>query len=235
MPIDLTNPVVTPSLEAMLWDMDGTLVDTEPIWVQCEEELMAEFGYQWSEDDASHCIGGPMERVQLYLKEKSRSDYDPRWFGNRLVEMMLERLEDGAVLRPGALELIEAARDSGVRLALVSASRRPIVDAVLKGLPFGFDLSISADDVEISKPNPEGYVRAAGRLASTIHSCVVIEDSAVGIRSGLDSGAMVIGVTPDSFDHDNFLRVAELSEISFSRLRMVHKEWVDRVLINGDK
>ena len=176
-----------------------------------------------------------MERVQLYLKEKSRSDHDPHWFGNRLVEMMLERLEIGAVLKPGAFELIESARDSGVRLALVSASRRPIVDAVLKGLPFGFDLSISADDVKISKPNPEGYVQAAGRLASTIHSCVVIEDSAVGIRSGLDSGAMVIGVTPDSFDHDNFLRVAELSEISFSRLRMVHQEWVDRVLINGDK
>lgn len=224
---------VTPSLEALLWDMDGTLVDTEPMWVKCEEDLMADFGYQWSESDALHCIGGPMERVQLYLREKSGSDLDPAWFGDRLIEMMLEKLKHGALLRPGALELAQEAINSGLRLALVSASRRPIVDAVLEGLPFTFDLSISASEVENSKPHPEGYLRAASELASTVHSCVVIEDSTVGITSGLASGALVIGVTPERFNHDNFHRVEELSELDLPALKDLHFSWVDKALNKG--
>lgn len=228
MRIEISDRVSTPSLEAILWDMDGTLVDTEPMWVKCEEELMHEFGYRWSEQDALHCIGGPMERVQLYLKEKSGSDRDPGWFGDRLIEMMLAKLEAGAILRPGALELVDAARKSGVRLALVSASRRPIVDAVLRGLPFEFDISISASEVVRSKPHPEGYLRAANDLASSIQSCVVIEDSSVGITSGLESGAMVIGVTHQSFEHVNFFGVPNLSKMSWPELNSLHKSWITK-------
>lgn len=221
-------------LEALLWDMDGTLVDTEPMWVKCEEELMAEFGYQWSEHDALHCIGGPMERVQLYLKEKSKSDLDPSWFGDQLIEMMLSKLKSGAMIRPGALELVNEAIESGLRLALVSASRRPIVDAVLEGLPFSFDLSISASEVERSKPHPEGYLRAASEIATSIHSCVVIEDSSVGITSGLESGALVIGVTPQTFDHDNFHGVLDLSSVNLASLQSLHQSWFHRTLAEAE-
>lgn len=229
----MVRPILTPALEAMLWDMDGTLVDTEPLWVKCEEELMSDFGYQWSEQDALHCIGGPMERVQLYLKEKSGSDRDPTWFGDQLVAMMLTKLETGAVIRPGVPELIESSLKAGVKIALVSASRRPVVDAVLRGLSFKFDISISATEVEHSKPHPEGYLKAAHQLASTIQSCVVIEDSTVGITSGLASGAMVVGVTAQSFDHENFFGVHELSELSWSDLRTLHQDWIGRVMLSG--
>lgn len=217
-------------LEAILWDMDGTLVDTEPMWVKCEEDLMRTFGYDWSEADALHCIGGPMERVQLYLKEKSRSDRDPAWFGETLVEMMLERLSAGATLRPGVLQLMSTAQDAGVKMALVSASRRPIVDAVLQGLPFEFDLTISANEVTRSKPDPEGYIQASTTLASAVHRCIVIEDSRVGITSGLASGAMVVGLTHESFDHENFHGFPDLSEMSLPFLLETHREWTLRTL-----
>lgn len=217
-------------LEAILWDMDGTLVDTEPMWVKCEEELMRTFGYEWSEADALHCIGGPMERVQLYLKEKSRSDRDPSWFGETLVEMMLERLSHGAILRPGVQDLISAAQSSGVKIALVSASQRPIVDAVVKSLPFEFDLTISANEVKRSKPDPEGYIQASVVLSSAIQSCIVIEDSKVGIASGLSSGAMVVGLTDEIFDHENFHGFPDLSEVSLPLLIDTHRNWTLRRL-----
>jgi HAD superfamily hydrolase (TIGR01509 family) len=226
---ETVEPIRITPLEALLWDMDGTLVDTEPMWVRCEEELMTEFGYQWSERDALHCIGGPMERVQLYLKEKSKSDLEPAWFGDQLIKMMLEKIERfGAPLQPGALDLITAAKEAELALALVSASRRSIVDAVVASLPFTFDLAISASDVERSKPHPEGYLRAASELSSAMESCVIIEDSSVGITSGLESGAMVIGLTSDIFHHENFHGVANLHQVPLKEIRQIHQEWLMR-------
>jgi len=216
-------------LEALLWDMDGTLVDTEPLWVECERDLMAGFGYEWSEEDALHCIGGPMERVEIYLKEKSKSNRDPSWFGQNLVEMMLERLAKGAPLRPGVDELFSASREAGLRMALVSASRRAVVDAVLSSLPFRFDFSVSATEVTRSKPDPEGYLIASRQISTSISSCVVIEDSKVGITSGLASGAMVIGVTHESFDHESFHGVSDLRTLPLETLRSHHTDWVHRV------
>jgi HAD superfamily hydrolase (TIGR01509 family) len=230
-PIRSSSSAKTVSLEALLWDMDGTLVDTEPLWVDCEKELMAQFGYQWSEEDALHCIGGPMERVELYLKEKSRSDHDPSWFGETLVSMMLERLREGAPLRPGVEDLVNASRQAGMQLALVSASRRAVVDAVLSSLPFDFDFSISASEVQNSKPDPESYLVAAKELASSISSCVVIEDSKVGITAGLASGAMVIGVTQEIFEHESFHGFPDLSLLPFESLLSHHSDWVSRVVL----
>ena len=217
-------------LKALLWDMDGTLVDTEPVWVDCERELMARFGYQWSHEDARYCIGGPMERVEIYLKEKSKSEFPASWFGTILIEMMLERLTEGAPLRPGVLELINSAQEANLRLALVSASKREVVDAVLSSLPFQFDFSISASEVANSKPHPESYLVASRRLSSEIASCVVLEDSSVGISSGLASGAMVIGVTEERYEHENFHGVADLRLLPLEELRSRHSDWVGRTI-----
>lgn len=234
MPID-SSAVKKTSVAALLWDMDGTLVDTEPLWVECEADLMRGFGYEWGEADAMHCIGGPMERVERYLKEKSGSDLDASWFGNQLVEMMLARLAStsGEILRPGALSLVEEAKTLGLKLALVSASRRPIVDAVLSSLPFTFDLSISASEVSRSKPDPEGYVKASELLGAAIHSCVVIEDSSVGIQSGLASGALVVGVTEMEFDHHNFHGVLDLRDLPLPRLMDLHHAWLSQRMLPG--
>jgi tRNA (adenine57-N1/adenine58-N1)-methyltransferase len=119
MPID--------DLSALLWDMDGTLVDTEPLWVECEADLMRQFGYEWGEDDARYCIGGPMEKVERYMSEKSESNHPQSWFGNQLISMMLERLNKGVPLMPGVNEILSEARALGLKLALVSASRREVV------------------------------------------------------------------------------------------------------------
>ena len=221
------------SLKAILWDMDGTLVDTEPMWIQCEADLMSDFGYVWGDEDAHFCIGGPMEKVQRYMALKSGSDIDPSWFGNRLVEMMLERMESGVELKDGVLDLLHDARNHGLKQAIVSASRRPIVDAVIAGLGFPFDHSISATEVSISKPHPEGYVKAASYFAVDIESCVIFEDSSTGIRSGLDSGALTLGLTEQVFDHSNFIRIGDLKGLEFAELLMMHRDWREGVEKSG--
>lgn len=213
-------------LQAILWDMDGTLVDTEPMWIQCEAELMSEFGYTWSDEDSHFCIGGPMEKVQNYMAEKSGSEIEPQWFGNRLVEMMLKRMRDGVEVKSGVLDLLHEARSSGLKQAIVSASRRPIVDAVMTGLGFPFDHSISASEVTISKPHPESYLRAASFFEIDIEGCVVFEDSLTGIRSGLDSGALTLGLTEHEFDHANYIRLGDLSGFGFPELVSTHRDWI---------
>lgn len=215
----------TEGLSALLWDMDGTLVDTEPLWVECEAELMRQFGYEWSEEDARYCIGGPMEKVERYMLEKSRSDRDSSWFGDQLISMMLLRLRSGIQLMPGVHELIDAAREHDVKLALVSASRREIVDAVLEGIVIDFDFSISASEVERSKPDPEGYITAATRLETGLDRCVIFEDSPVGIRSGVASGALTLGVGSETIDHRNFISVGSLHGKELHEIVNLHTQW----------
>lgn len=219
-------PIESSDLHAILWDMDGTLVDTEPLWIACEAELMADFGYTWSDEDSHFCIGGPMEKVQRYMAEKSRSDIEPSWFGNRLVEMMLNRMQNKIVLKEGVLDLLDQARANGVKQAIVSASRRPVVDAVISGLGFPFDHSVSASEVSISKPHPEGYLVAASYLQVAIENCVIFEDSVTGIRSGLDSGALTLGLTDQDFEHSNFLRIGDLRSFGFTDLITTHRKWL---------
>ena len=217
MPID--------NLSALLWDMDGTLVDTEPLWVECEADLMRRFDYEWGEEDARFCIGGPMEKVERYMCEKSGSDLPLSWFGDQLVAMMLLRLRSGIGLMPGVSELISEARGLGVKMALVSASRREIVDAVLEGIGIEFDISISASDVERSKPDPEGYMTAAMRLETGLDRCVIFEDSPVGIMSGIASGALTIGVSQEVVEHRNFISLGSLNGRSLAEIVRLHQGW----------
>lgn len=217
MPID--------DLAALLWDMDGTLVDTEPLWVECEAELMKQFGYEWGVDDARYCIGGPMEKVERYMSEKSGSELPQSWFGDSLISMMLGRLQSGIPLIPGAGEIFHEARSLGLKLALVSASRREIVDAVIKGIGLDFDYSISASEVENSKPDPEGYLTAALRLEAELAQCVIFEDSPVGLRAGVESGALTLGVGEEKIEHRNFISLGSLHGRSISEIRNLHSNW----------
>jgi len=222
MPIETSGT----TLSAILWDMDGTLVDTEPVWVQCERELMADFDYAWNEADAAFCIGGPMEKVEQYMYEKSGRRENPSWFGERLVEMMLERLTSDVIVKPGVRSMIDESSRAGVKQALVSASRRAIVDAVVRGIGISFDFVVSASEVARSKPHPEGYLTSAARLGIPIHECVVFEDSPVGILAGVESGTLTLGLSEVEIEHQNFRRIGTLLDFSYEDLTLVHRDWV---------
>jgi beta-phosphoglucomutase-like phosphatase (HAD superfamily) len=194
------------SLRALLWDLDGTLLDTEHLWLQAETDVMALHGYVWSESDQRHCLGGPIERVTRYMSECTVEGTPPHVLAAELLDAMEHylRTHDHA-WRPGAVALIQQARSAAMGLALVTASHRRLLDALdvtlehnlahaLGGGSPVFSVTVAGDEVHATKPDPTPYLEAALRLGVDITECVVIEDSPTGVRSGLASGAFVIAV-----------------------------------------
>jgi len=182
-------------LEAVLFDMDGTLINSEPYWLIAERALMARYGHTWTDEDQAHCIGGPLPKVGAYMSALAHGAEAPTFFEEELVRLVADQFANGLEFMPGAQELVHDLVATGVPMALVSASPRLLVDSALALLPTGtFITSISSQDVSISKPNPESYLKAASHLEVQISNCLVLEDSKTGIDAGLASGAVVIGI-----------------------------------------
>jgi HAD superfamily hydrolase (TIGR01509 family) len=184
-------------MEAVLWDMDGVLVDSEPLWTLAEVELAAELGGTWSADIKAAVVGTRLEvAVPTILRFFGAPDTPAQvaqtsaWLLDRMVELFRQSLP----VMPGAAELLAALHAEGVRTALVSSSYRVLVDAVLaQGIgPFG--LSIAGDEVVHGKPHPEPYLTAAERLGADPARCVVIEDSPSGVTAGEAAGCAVLAV-----------------------------------------
>lgn len=181
--------------EAVLWDMDGTLIDSEPIWIEEEFALMRSIGVDWTEDDAKHCLGGPMRRVDDYMRARSGMNFEPLELANRLIDRMIIRLSKGVRFTNGAERLLQDMHGLGLPLALVSASTRKIMDAALSSIGHHyFSFTCSSDDVEFTKPHPEGYLKAAQTLGVSIERTLIIEDSMTGMRAAIDSGGFVLGL-----------------------------------------
>lgn len=175
--------------------MDGLLVDTEPTWFAAETRLLAEFGYELGSEHAEQLLGKPIEYSAAYLREVSGLDLDPATLQERLNTRMAKLLSEGVPWRPGASELLGALVAAGVRCALVSASHRVVVDAVLASLAEDrFAFTVAHDDVTMTKPDPEPYLLAARRMGVEPGDCVVFEDSPTGVRSAEAAGCRVIAV-----------------------------------------
>ena len=185
-----------PHFEAVLWDMDGTLFDSEKYWLEAEVELMQRFGVVWTEHDQSICLGGPMARVERYMAERANFANPPEYFGNELRQLMVTKFSQPLDFAAGAFDLLEQLRALRIPMGLVTASSRALVDAALHTIPEGtFGVVISGDDVKIGKPSPEGYLSAASKLGVDITQSIILEDSFVGTSAALASGATVIGIS----------------------------------------
>ncbi len=148
--------------KAVLWDMDGTLVDSEPIWIGEERRIMESLGASWSDEDALYCIGGPMARVDAYmlskLPESKRGEFGEYALTKMLLESMVERFKQSVPFAPGARNLIEQMNEAGIPMALVTASSRAIMEGALASIgKHFFKTTVSDSDVERSKPDPQGY------------------------------------------------------------------------------
>ena len=183
---------------AVLWDFDGTLADTEPLWIQGEFALVESLGGTWSYEHAEYMVGNSLLDSAAYILQViGREDLSPAWVVDELVTHVVEALAEQPIpWRPGALELLAELNGHGVPCALVSASYRVILDAALRRLPSGggFAESVAGDEVSVGKPHPEPYLEAARRLGVRAEDCIVIEDSANGAASGNASGAVVLAV-----------------------------------------
>lgn len=182
------------NFEAILFDMDGLTFNSEPQWLEAETELSATYGYQWTIEDQAHCLGGPLSKVGQYMAELTRAEDGP-FFHRKIVEIMTQKVSNKVSYMPGAKELISTLQISGIPLALVSASPRVIVDAALSHFSeIPFKITISSDEVSRTKPDPEGYLKAAALLGVNIRECLILEDSLTGVTAARASGARVIAV-----------------------------------------
>jgi HAD superfamily hydrolase (TIGR01509 family) len=214
-------------LAAVLWDMDGTLVDTEPYWMEAEQALVAEHGGTWSQEDAHALIGNALMVSAEYLRRHGGVDLEPAVIVERLLAHVVARVHEHIPCRPGARELLTELGRRGVPCALVTMSWTSLADAVLCRLPQGaFEVVVTGDAVRRGKPHPEPYLLAAERLGADPAFCVAIEDSLPGLASAEAAGAVTVGVPhlvpiPEAAGR---LVVDSLTEVDVDRLSRLLQE-----------
>jgi HAD superfamily hydrolase (TIGR01509 family) len=183
------------ALQAVLWDMDGTLVDTEPVWIAAEYELAKEHGATWSQEHALNLVGQDLLTSGRYIRDHMRLPMRPEQVVAALLDRVVEAVREGVEYRPGAVQLLAEQRREGVPAALVTMSYRRLAEAVVGSLPDGtFAAVVVGDEVANGKPHPEPYLTAAGLLGADPACCVAIEDSATGAASAQAAGCHVLGV-----------------------------------------
>lgn len=187
------------ALRAALWDMDGTLVDTEPYWISAEIELVTAHGGHWDTHKAQNLVGSALADSAIVLqaagvKLSVREIID--FLSNRVIEGIRKELP----WRPGAQELLRELHQQGLRCVLVTMSEGPLATEVLAALPEPyFEFMVTGDQVANGKPHPEPYLTAVERLRETdpelsVAHCIAFEDSIPGVASAMAAEVATIGI-----------------------------------------
>ena len=175
--------------------MDGTLVDTEPYWIEAEYALVEEHGGTWSQAHALNLVGNDLLVSGEYIRQHGGVDLPPEAIVDRLLDEVITRIQERVPWRPGAVELLAHLQASGVPCALVTMSYERFVAPVLAALPEGsFAAVVTGDAVTVGKPHPEPYLTAAALLGVDPGECLAIEDSNTGAKSAEAAGCTVLVV-----------------------------------------
>ena len=185
-------------MPAVLFDMDGLLVDSEPLWTIGEIELAQHLGGTWSDELKTAVIGTRLDTaiatiLEWYDAPRGPAEVADARAGRRV--RMEELYHSELPVMPGAIELVDAVRRAGVPTALVSSSYRVLVDAALDTLGRDrFDVTVAGDEVGAGKPDPEPYLAACERLGVKPADAVVLEDAISGVRSAEAAGCVAVAV-----------------------------------------
>jgi HAD superfamily hydrolase (TIGR01509 family) len=217
--------VAAGDLQAVLFDMDGTLVDSEKVWDVGLRELASRYGGELSAPARARMVGTSMaESMAILHADLDQPWRDPldsvTWLERRVLDLFAE----GLVWRPGARRLLAEVRAAGVPTALVTSTGRDLVDVALATIGAdNFDAVVCGDEVDETKPHPEPYRTAARLLDVELTACVAIEDSPTGIASALAAGCAVVAVPSevDLSDVDGVTVVASLDELDLATLRRI--------------
>ena len=189
----MTNNASFPA--AILFDHDGTLVDTEPVWAAAKVALAAEFGGTWTEQDTLGCLGLSMKFTLDRLRERG-VDLPDEQINERLVAKVREALAHQQVeFLPGIERFLTQVRDAQIPAAIVTNATTSIAQRTADAAPEGtFSVIIGNDETTHPKPDPQPYLLAAQRLGVEPSRCVAVEDSPSGVRSATAAGMKVIVV-----------------------------------------
>ncbi|MCL2825598.1 MAG: HAD family phosphatase [Polyangiaceae bacterium] len=180
---------------ALIFDLDGLLVDSEPIWFEVEGKFLADLGHVWTRERADACMGQGTPNTLGIWKEQFGVNIDVERDTETIIDRMLDRAADMA-LRKGALNLLEKAKEANCPMAVASSSPKRLISGVLaaKGIDQYFKVVVSGQEVPRSKPAPDVFLRAAELLGISVDMCVVLEDTLAGTRAGIAAGARVLAV-----------------------------------------
>jgi HAD superfamily hydrolase (TIGR01509 family) len=182
-------------LQAVMFDMDGLLVDSEPLWFEAEAAIMTRMGGSWGPADQQHLIGGSLARSTAYMQGKAAQPVPQEVIGHWLTAGMADLVRArGLQMKPGAPELLAEVAEAGLPYALVTSAEPEIMAAALDSIGIRFPVTVCAADVARGKPDPEPYLQAAARLGVAPGRCVALEDSPTGIRSAHAAGLTVVAV-----------------------------------------
>lgn len=217
--------------QAVLWDYDGTLLDTEMLWIAVEIEIMAEHQVVWTFDDGMTLVGTPQDYSTAALLSAAEAQNKPLpMSGAELYAQMhtrvTQRIEASELpWIPGVQNLLYEFLARGLPMAIVSASPLNVLRAGIERMPAdAFPVVVCGDDVKQGKPDPEGYLLAASRLGIDPEQCLVLEDSIPGTLAGQAAGACVISLgQPDPAI--DLPRISRLSSFTGLNLDRVTKIW----------
>ncbi|MCW2859745.1 MAG: HAD-superfamily hydrolase, subfamily variant 3 [Actinoallomurus sp.] len=209
-------------LQAVLFDMDGLLVDSERLWYETEAEVMAGLGATWGPEHQESLVGGSIDRTVAYMLALTGPVEAPGEVARRLLDGMAERLRANVPMMPGAKELLDEVREAGVPSALVSSTHRNLMEYALDGI--GRDrltTTVAGDEVAHTKPHPEPYLTAARLLDADPRQCVALEDSPNGTASATAAGCHVVAVPSvvPIADAPGRTVVTSLLDVDLARLR----------------
>jgi HAD superfamily hydrolase (TIGR01509 family) len=213
--------VRTMPLDAVLFDLDGLLVDTEPQWFQAETTVVAALGGTWGKRHQEALLGSNLEFAAEYMIRHTGSERTTAQVVEMLRVAMSSELAGGVTLRPGAADLVTSLVDHGVPLGIVTSSVREHLQVVLGFLPAdAFRVTVTADDVANLKPHPEPYLLAMQLLQVSAARTVVLEDSPAGVVSGETAGCRVVAVPSvvDIEPRDGRHVVASLEDVDVATL-----------------
>ena len=186
---------MTHSVDAVIFDLDGVLVDSEHVWDAVREELACERGGRWHDRAQADMMGMSSTEWSRYMHDVIGLPEPPQQIDAEVVRRMRERYAQELPLVDGGVDAVRRLA-ADFRLGLASSSNRPLIDAVLEqaGIAGLFKATVSSEEVERGKPAPDVYLEAARRLGVAPERCVAIEDSANGIRSAKAAGMRVVAI-----------------------------------------
>jgi HAD superfamily hydrolase (TIGR01509 family) len=181
-------------LQAVLWDMDGTLVDTEPYWLAAQSEIARQHGLNWTTQDAHATVGQAMPVTATILQERGLA-LSTEEIINDLLELVVAKLEGGIPWLPGAERILAELAAARIPSALVTMAFSPVAARVASAAPIGtFHAVVAGDAVPQGKPHPAPYLAAAELLNVQPSHCVAVEDSVSGTTSAQAAGMEVVVV-----------------------------------------
>jgi HAD superfamily hydrolase (TIGR01509 family) len=192
---DVVFPDPDKSAAAVLFDLDGLLVDSEPVWFEVEAAAVERLGGSWAPEHQAALIGGTIDASCRYMIQHTGAHITVDELSRQLIEEMVRRFRADLPVHAGALELVDAVRAARVPTGLVSSSYRILVDAALDRLGrHRFDVTVAGDEVVKGKPDPEPYRTACDRLGVPPQATVVLEDAASGVAAAEAAGCAVVAV-----------------------------------------